>query len=267
MRRRIPLLLTCACALIFPASIIRSELTGANPRDTFSVNIADDVPISLLQQIHILPAPRGTEIFYCLNAFRAFETESVASSPPIHVSPEPDDWKRLKSQVASAVANAQIQSITGPAEIRQNGLWTWLEVSDGKSHFKTSWVNPRMQLIPTHTYTFAVLFPLNTEPLVEKIFEEGRIIYDLSLCQVHDVQMDREEVPVSYSRGVRNYYPSAHSAVPSFDTRTQLFPNYVEVVYGGCTDEFEPTTMVYICPQCRAAFVRWEQEHRIRWIQ
>jgi hypothetical protein len=44
----------------------------------------------------------------------------------------------------------------------------------------------------------------------------------------------------------------------------QLFPHYLEVLYGGCVP-FEPTTMFYICPQCRAAFVQWEQEHRVQY--
>jgi hypothetical protein len=77
-QRRIPLLLICACALIFPASITRSELTGADPWDTFTVSITNDFPIRLSQRIHILPVPRGREIFYCLDAFRAMESESVA---------------------------------------------------------------------------------------------------------------------------------------------------------------------------------------------
>jgi hypothetical protein len=96
---------------------------------------------------------------------------------------------------------------------------------------------------------------------VEKIFEEGRVIYDLSVCQVHGVQMGKEGVPIDYGfGGPRNYYPSSHAPEPSFDTRMQLFPNYVEMVYGGCV-VFEPTAMLYTCPRCRAAFTQWEQQH------
>jgi hypothetical protein len=160
----------------------------------------------------------------------------------------------------SQAANAQQQSITGPAEIRQDGDWTWLEVSDGQSNFKTSWVNPLVQLSPGRIYTFVVLFHPYTEPDVEKIFQEGLIIYDLSVCQVHSVKMDKEEVPIIFGRGPRNYYPNTHGAQPSFETRMQLFPHYVEVIYGGCVAYPERTAMLYICPICRAAFTQWEQQ-------
>jgi hypothetical protein len=186
-RRRIPLLLVCAMALMFSARAAgAAEDFGTGPRmptgvvwNTLTVNIANDSPIRLSPRINFLPAPRGNERFYCLNAFRALESESATSR--IQVSSEPDDWKRLRLRAANAVAQAELQSITGPAKIREDGLWTWLEVSDGKTHFKTSWVRPRVQLIPGRTYTFAVFFAPSAEPVVEKIFEEGRIIFDLWL--------------------------------------------------------------------------------------
>lgn len=216
-----------ALALIVPASLTSSEPI-VDPESILWVSLENDA------QIHL--------------------------SPKLQPSLERDDWTRLKSRMAIAVASAYLQSITGPAQIRQDGAWTWLEVSDGNNHFKTSWVHPTVQLVPGRTYTFVVFSHPHWEASVEKIFDEGRIIYDLSVCQVHDFRMGKEAVPVIYGyNSHRKSYPSTDGAEPSFETRMQLFPHYVEVASGGCVNNGERTVMLYACPKCRAAFTQWAQ--------
>jgi hypothetical protein len=168
----------------------------------------------------------------------------------------------------SQVAHAQEKIITGPARIREDGKLplyegsTWLDVSDGTNSFKKLWSHPPAQLTPNRTYTFVVFFDAVEGTSVEKILEGDRIIYDLSLCELHQVHMTREEVPMVYVKrgGPGQYYPDARGEQPSLETRKQLFPNYVQVVVGWCVIWGEHTHL-YRCPICKAAFTQWEAQH------
>lgn len=161
-----------------------------------------------------------------------------------------------------SVAHAQEKIITGPVGIREDKGWTYLEVNDGANSFKVSWAKPKVQLTPNRTYTFVVLFHRVTEPSIEKIFEDGRIIYDLSICELHQVRMTREERPlISGYVTERRYYPDARGEQPTLETRMQLFPHYSQVVYGGCVGWGDRTAMLYQCPICKSAFTLWEAQH------
>lgn len=160
-----------------------------------------------------------------------------------------------------SVSAAEQRSITGAAQIRLDDNWTWLEATDGTSSFKTSWVHPPVQLEAGSTYTFIVEFHDFTEPWVEKILQGQKLIYDSSVCELHQVRMHRDEIPMDIGSGGPRPYRLAPKEQPSFEIRMSEFPHYIEIAYGGCVDWGERTAMIYRCDQCRAAFIHWRGQH------
>lgn len=77
------------------------------------------------------------------------------------------------------------------------------------------------------------------------------LIYDASICQIHQAAMKRTEVPVTYGM------PGGSAAyITAFLTK---FRHY-GVVEGGCVVPPEPqTAMTWVCKHCKAAKESWKE--------
>jgi hypothetical protein len=91
----------------------------------------------------------------------------------------------------------------------------------------------------------------STLQILVKLTCDGKVIFDRSVCPVHQKVMARRKVPVSYGLPSINEYCLEH------------FPNFREVASGGCVDiGEEKLTDLYICPSCVAAYRAYIQNLR-----
>jgi hypothetical protein len=78
------------------------------------------------------------------------------------------------------------------------------------------------------------------------------------ICRVHDSQMLKTNVPITYGLIRLNDWGKAVALASS-----NSFPNAeVEVLAGCIIDSGSPTqAVIYVCPECRSARQKWESDH------
>lgn len=82
-----------------------------------------------------------------------------------------------------------------------------------------------------------------------KVEDEVGSIIDLTICEIHGIQMIREALPVIYG------LPTEEDHATYFrDIETH--PHGMDVVFGGCVvpDPRRETILVFVCPSCREIF-------------
>jgi len=172
----------------------------------------------------------------------------------------------LSYSAFAAETNAPI-TVTAPAKFKQHGEWLHLIVDDGRHNFDIVWsmqrYNGLVTLRSNQVYTFTIFqeekfTPPIKIPMVVRVVEGGKVIYDREVCEVHLRKMEHKEVPIEYGYFRRN--PDA----PSDDTEQQLFPHRLEVKGGGCaiSDDSPKTANVYVCSECMKAYEKWKAEHQ-----
>lgn len=82
-------------------------------------------------------------------------------------------------------------------------------------------------------------------------------------CEVHDVPMTVELVPLGYGlpHGVDPDSSEGAAQERWWNAQAELFPNAPRRKLGGCIVSSETQVEVYICPACRAARDQWLEEH------
>lgn len=91
-------------------------------------------------------------------------------------------------------------------------------------------------------------------PELVRIVDGDRLLYDASMCRVHDIKMNRVVVPIAYGLYMpdRNY-----SRVEKSE-----FPNAGLVLGGCCIDMERVSTHTWVCPTCLANKNRWKQQRK-----
>ena len=156
--------------------------------------------------------------------------------------------------------------ITAPAKLKPCGNWMCLTIADEKHNFELLWAMQPHYSVPValesnRVYRFTVIKEpfrggINiTIPEVIRVEQDGRVIYDREVCQVHQLKMDRKKVPIVYGL----FRP--HPGEPSAATERQLFPHSRDFVLGGCVVGPEKTDHIFVCSDCKKAYEKWKTEN------
>lgn len=93
-------------------------------------------------------------------------------------------------------------------------------------------------------------------PVVIRVVDGGKTVFDMEICEVHHCRMAREEVPISYGL-IR-----LQKGLPSLEEEKALFPHRRDYVLGGCiVMPGKKTETMYLCPECKAAYAVWQKAH------
>lgn len=85
------------------------------------------------------------------------------------------------------------------------------------------------------------------EDRLETIRLDGRMLYDARICPVHQVTMQRMELPLHYG-------------FPLYDDAWEKFRGGPGFVEGGCVSSPQRTAIGYRCPQCAEQYQKWVAE-------
>lgn len=179
--------------------------------------------------------------------------------------------------IACQIANAFSQTnpiilITAPAKLEWRGDWMYLRVSDASHRYEFPWGCPPkysptgiVSLETNHVYTFTVveeqsllvpshLLVTNVPvPRVLRIEDQGKLIWDHEVCEVHRSKMEFKDVPIAYGL----FVPRPND--PTSDEDLRLFPHRREFSNGGCavTLKSPKTEKIHVCNDCKEAFAWW----------
>jgi len=173
------------------------------------------------------------------------------------------------AQKASTLVERPV-TIHSKPKISDDGAGPWLEASEGDTSLIDHWGDqensPPVELDPNKTYQFDLLQqPYVVDPSANggqefhwfaslvRILDSGQVIYDASICPLHEVQMKREAVPIQY--GLPLYPEGFHTA------RKTKFPNATPYTEGGCVMGANRTTRVFRCEQCIQEQQIWDTAH------
>jgi hypothetical protein len=90
-------------------------------------------------------------------------------------------------------------------------------------------------------------------PNLVRVTHDGTVIYDRAVCEVHHCQMEHRKVPIVYGLF------TAHGEQPTYKQERTEFPHHTDFLAGGCIVAPKKKDYIYICPQCVAAYQKWEQ--------
>ena len=141
-----------------------------------------------------------------------------------------------------------------------------LVLRQGDYEWSFSWESDKfglrapVDLDPEKAYTFTVVWSRLQGPAVERIEHEGKVIYDRSVCAVHRLKMEVQKVPFIFGLRLSDDPEKPDPGEPSIRTVNQLFPNYRDFAYAGCEVEADLRATVYVCPQCREAYLNWKKQ-------
>ncbi len=160
---------------------------------------------------------------------------------------------------------AQTVTIAAKPRFQTRGGLIDLVVDDGGQSFNILWgAAPSTYFVPVsldtnRIYTFTVIHTPHNRikvPEIRRIQLDGQTIYDMEVCDVHKIRMQHRKVEIIY--GLVRPEPSA----PSSETERRLFPHRREFSLGGCIPGAEKTETIYICPECKKAYQRWNSERK-----
>lgn len=97
----------------------------------------------------------------------------------------------------------------------------------------------------------ALMYDLHL-PMIIRVLQDDTVIYDASICEVHQTLMDYREVPIYYG------LPLFDETEPDWETRKRLFPHESDYILGGCIVQLRKSDWVHICPECVAAYQEWK---------
>jgi hypothetical protein len=168
--------------------------------------------------------------------------------------------------VAADERERVIMTFSAPVKFEKRDEATFLTIADEKRKVNLIWSyemrdKQTMHLIPApleegKIYEFAleherVAGGVLINPQLVSIAQGGRVLYDRTLCRVHQKKMERKEVPIVYGLAPRRPEDPPH------EVETKLFPFRLEVAYAGCIPGPRKTELVFVCPDCKAAHVEW----------
>ncbi len=85
------------------------------------------------------------------------------------------------------------------------------------------------------------------EDRLETVQVGGRMVYDARICPVHDIAMQRQEVPIRYG-------------MPAYGEAWETFKGGPGFVLGGCVVQPQRTAMDYRCTRCADQYQKWAAE-------
>ncbi|MDF9828176.1 hypothetical protein M2447_002294 [Ereboglobus sp. PH5-10] len=89
--------------------------------------------------------------------------------------------------------------------------------------------------------------------LIIRIKEGQNIIYDASVCKLHNQRMRFAQVAISYG------YPMPPSQ-DYMEAHEKRFPNGVDYTLGGCVRTDDIVDRKFICDQCASEYSKWQHE-------
>lgn len=178
-----------------------------------------------------------------------------------------------------AADDRHLRQVTGTPKLEAGYQSKYLVLENGKEPIRILWeldgsreinATPRplfpVTLEPNTVYVFTVdedeeqiTFGDGTDRRVYvrvkqtlvRIARDGQIVYDQLDCAVHKRRMDRIKAEVVV--GMQGD-PGPHAPESILKER---FPNYRDKHYAGCIDLGERTRLMYVCPDCKAAYLAW----------
>jgi hypothetical protein len=142
----------------------------------------------------------------------------------------------------------------------------YLILGDTNRTFKIAlrMISPDVQFVPisldtNQVYTFTIQQRPHrdfTVPQLRKVQLDGRTIYDIEVCEIHNAKMDFKEVPIGYG------LPGPDPDGLTYQIERRLFPHRRERVNGGCcfSDISPKTEKIYVCADCKQAYEKWKVE-------
>ena len=85
-----------------------------------------------------------------------------------------------------------------------------------------------------------------------RISTDKNVVFDRSICSVHHITMERQNVPIAYgmlTSSKAESYCADH------------FPNFRDFARGGCMVGDTKFTSIYICPKCVAECNEYTRQH------
>ena len=153
--------------------------------------------------------------------------------------------------------------VTAPARLDQRDKWTYLTIADDSHRYEMPWEMPPCPAVAPleadRIYTFTIVnerFMGAALPRVVRVEQDGLMIYDREICEVHHATMQRKRVRIIY--GLVRPGPGS----PSVDTERSRFPHSREVAFGGCASgpRSPKTRKVFVCSECKAAYLDWRKQ-------
>ena len=159
-----------------------------------------------------------------------------------------------------------IVTITASPQFEKRGEWRCFVITNSQQKFRLWALGerspvPGVSLDTNKVYEFVFTnqpFASTFQPVLIRLRLGGRTIYDLEVCEIHQIKMERKVVPVSY--GLIRPGPGE----PTPDIEREFFPHWHESAVGGCVPGPEKTTEVNVCALCKAAYSEWKQNTKKR---
>lgn len=167
----------------------------------------------------------------------------------------------------SGLRAGQTVTITARPKFVPDGRFVDLVMSDAEHTVSVGWgMPPDVWFIPVslddeQVYTFTVTQQESHDfsaPKLQRVEQDGRTIYDITVCEVHQVKMAYRNVPIVY--GLIGPEPGD----PTAEEAKRLFPHRHEVAFGGCviTPDSPKREHIYVCPACKQAREEWKRERQ-----
>ena len=185
--------------------------------------------------------------------------EMISSHPEMtDIDQPPSPTTQPKIDPNENYTHLVIGTDSGRAEI------TWSMTNEGKTHL----LYPRLKLELDQSYSFTIeevkrtLVELDPEVRPElrnevirtfnlvKVVRGEKVLFDRSVCEVHEMSMECRLAPVQYGEPAIDY---------PMDVFDQTFPHSREVVLGGCIPGHEKTGHLFVCPSCVEAYAKWKE--------
>ncbi len=168
-------------------------------------------------------------------------------------------------------------TITAPAKFEKESVFTRLRISDGTANYSLSWAVQQpgqpayfyypVELVPGEKYTFRLReIPKGAteggrvygllDGMLSRISSGEKVLYDREVCEVHHVKMDWKDVPILSG------LPTRRPDEPAWELERKTFPHRREAFNGGCIVGPDKTSKMFVCPECRVAYEKWQQDRK-----
>jgi hypothetical protein len=169
--------------------------------------------------------------------------------------------------VSAAERTKGAVSITTTPKFEERGQFTYLIIGDAKHSYDVAWaMPPGLSFVPVsietnRVYTFTVVEePYKSIKITKltRVQQQGKIIYDVEVCEVHKTRMEHKKVRIAYGL----IMPSPGQ--PTADDERELFPHWREISFGGCCIEPDSpkAEKIYVCSQCKVAHEKWTKNRQ-----
>jgi hypothetical protein len=201
-----------------------------------------------------------------LGTFQVARAEKPGAGAPKSNAPERPEYTTFRPPEDKAPKPAEKwHVVTAKIEREKGETGDRMKVFDLPERvYELPWPeNTKLPLISGQVYTLTILNDHWYDPFtgggwkpkdtLMKVVQEGMILMDASLCEVHGSKMERKVVPISYGD------PGSEFMGTPFAVWLELFPHGFMRNFGGCvTNEGSPKTgKCYVCEKCVEDSAAW----------